>query len=514
MRAKLILAAMLAGLAEWLFYGQWIGSTIGGFAFAWIVALAIASPTIRRKRGAIFAILIATAFAAILIYDPGFLSWSLFWAAISSAALLARTRFGDALRWAQRLALHAFAGWLSWFFDIIRLLRVPGSRRRGEKRGRSFAGLISLLALPVIGGAVFLALFASANPMIANVFAQITIPSPIAWVPRIVFAGLVFFAIWPSLRTHPYVTGRHIGGASFEGVLPAIPVATIILSLTTFNAIFALQNTLDVIFLWSGAPLPGTVTMADYAHRGAYALIATALLAGLFVLTMLSPRSPASCSVTVRLLVTLWVGQNLLLVASSILRTLDYIGSYSLTVLRISALAWMVLVGLGLVLILWRMLANRSTAWLLNTNALAAGLVTMIGCAADPAAIASNWNVRHAKEAGGPGLPIDLCYLHMQGASALLPLIELEGRAPGPEFKDRVRAVREDVLRITEIGQSDWHSWTWRNTRRLEAAKAALGDKPTKALPAPYGRSCAGTAYLENHVTPLGDDRSYSGSDG
>jgi len=513
MRAKLILAAMLAGLAEWLFYNQWIGSTIGGFALAWIVALAIATPAVRRKRGPVFAALIATACAAILIYDPGFLAWSLFWAAISSAALLARSRFGDALRWAQRLLLHVFAGWIAWFFDIIRLLRVPGGRRRGGKRGRSLGGLISLLALPVIGGGVFLALFASANPMIANVFAAVTLPSPLSWIPRLIFAGMVFFAIWPSLRTHPYVTGRGIGGASFEGMLPAVPVATIILSLITFNAIFALQNALDLIFLWSGAPLPGAITMADYAHRGAYALIATALLAGLFVLTTLSPRNPASRSATVRLLVTLWVGQNLLLVASSILRTLDYIGSYSLTVLRVSALAWMVLVGLGLVLILWRMLANRSTAWLLNANALAAGIVIMIGCAADPAAIASNWNVRHAREAGGPGLPIDLCYLHMQGASALLPLIELEGRARAGDFKDRVRAVREDVLRLTEIGQSDWHSWTWRNARRLEAAKAALGDRPARALPAPYGRSCAGTAYLQNQITPLADNRGYSESE-
>ena len=503
MRAKLILAAMLAGLAEWLFFDQWIGSTIGGFALAWIVALAIASPAVRRKRGAVFAILIATAFAAILIYDPGFLSWGLFWIAISSAALLARTRFGDMLRWSQRLGLHILLGWTRWFGDVVRFLRIPGSRRKGGERRRSLGALLTLLAMPVIGGGVFLALFASANPMIANVFASISIPSPLSWIPRLIFAGMVFFAVWPSLRLSPRVTGIPIGGTSLEGVLPAVPVATITLSLITFNAVFALQNGLDLIFLWSGAPLPGTITMADYAHRGAYALIATALLAGLFVLTVLSPRSPASRSVTVRLLVTLWVGQNLLLVASSILRTLDYIGSYSLTVLRISALAWMVLVALGLVLILWRMLASRSTAWLINSNALAAGIVVMIGCAADPAAIASTWNVRHAREAGGPGLPIDLCYLHMQGASALLPLIELEGRAPGPEFKDRVRAVREDVLRITEIGQSDWHSWTWRGARRLVAAKAALGDKPATALPAPDGRSCAGVRYTKEQRSTL-----------
>ena len=63
------------------------------------------------------------------------------------------------------------------------------------------------------------------------------------------------------------------------------------LSLAAFNLIFALQNGLDIFFLWSGAPLPEGMTLAEYAHRGAYPLIATALLAGLFVLVTMRPRS-------------------------------------------------------------------------------------------------------------------------------------------------------------------------------------------------------------------------------
>ena len=63
-----------------------------------------------------------------------------------------------------------------------------------------------------------------------------------------------------------------------------------------------------------------------------------------------------------RRLVTLWVVQNIVLVASSALRTIDYIESSMLTAWRIAALAWMALVALGLVLICWRILAGRSIA--------------------------------------------------------------------------------------------------------------------------------------------------------
>ena len=105
------------------------------------------------------------------------------------------------------------------------------------------------------------------------------------------------------------------------------------MSLVVFNGLFALQNGLDLAFLWSGAPLPEGVSFAEYAHRGAYLLIVTALLAGAFVLAFLRPG--AAQSRAVRWLVIAWFGQNLMMVASSALRTLDYVAAYGLTQLRI-----------------------------------------------------------------------------------------------------------------------------------------------------------------------------------
>ena len=111
---------------------------------------------------------------------------------------------------------------------------------------------------------------------------------------------------------------------------PVIPVAAQPLAANVSRLIDALD------FL--GAPLPGDLTLAGYAHRGAYPLIATALLAALFVLVTLRPGSETARSRGIKVLVTLWIAQNLLLVASTMCRTFDYIESYSLTVLRIAAL--------------------------------------------------------------------------------------------------------------------------------------------------------------------------------
>ena len=115
-------------------------------------------------------------------------------------------------------------------------------------------------------------------------------------------------------------------------------------SLILFNTLFALQSTLDLAYLWGGASLPDGMSHAEYAHRGAYPLIVTALLAAGFVLIAMRPGGPAEHSRLIRPLVLVWTAQNILLVVSSIFRLDLYVAAYSLTYLRLAAFIWMVLV--------------------------------------------------------------------------------------------------------------------------------------------------------------------------
>lgn len=55
--------------------------------------------------------------------------------------------------------------------------------------------------------------------------------------------------------------------------------AALLRALVVFNAIFAVQTLLDAAYLWGGVALPDGLSYAAYAHRGAYPLIVTALLA-------------------------------------------------------------------------------------------------------------------------------------------------------------------------------------------------------------------------------------------
>ena len=67
-----------------------------------------------------------------------------------------------------------------------------------------------------------------------------------------------------------------------------------------------------MVYLWGNAPCAG-INYASYAHRGAYPLIVTALLAAGFVLPAMKPGGPAEKSTVIRPLVYFWVAQNVLL---------------------------------------------------------------------------------------------------------------------------------------------------------------------------------------------------------
>lgn len=465
---RIAVGAVLVGLADLLFFTHAPGTSLGLFAFAILGGALFGRKDLLRNRRGLSFVVVGAAFALVLADRPGLLSWVLFFGSLSLGALSSRVRPNEtAWGWTQRLVLH----WLFTLFGpVVDLFKV--SRLRRGRGGMSALALLGILVMPVVGGAVFLALFSAANPLISNALANLSLPSLSPQnTRRVLFWGVVFIGALGLLRPRwrkPLLAlpERKIGGPS------AFLTRTISLSLIVFNAVFALQNGLDLAFLWSGAPLPGDMGLAEYAHRGAYPLIVTALLAGLFVLVALQPGSDTASKPLVRRLVVVWIAQNMILVASSLLRTADYIEAYAVTRFRIAAMIWMALVAVGLMLICWRMLAGKSAHWLINANAMAALIVLAVVSVVDLGAVVAGWNVRHAREAGGRGVELDLGYLHTLGAPALVSLVELETTLDDAVLRDRVAAVRQDILLNVRRRQSEWRGWTWRDQRRLDRIDA------------------------------------------
>jgi hypothetical protein len=477
---KLVLAAALIALADQVFFVRELSyGWLGLFGAALAVTAAIALPALRHDRRALIALGAALAMAGAMVWDAAPLPFLLFWVALGLAILLPGTaRFDDGWRWAQRLVAHGFKALFGPLVDLFKLSRAR-SRRPG---GTGLRGILPSLFLPLVGSAVIVTLFAAANPVVERFIDSLTMPLlDERTAGRIIFWGVIFVVTWGVLR--PRRAKPYFG--TFDGTgdlaIPGVSPASVLISLLSFNLLFAMQNAMDLAWLWGLMPLPQGMTLADYAHRGAYPLIATALLAALFVLVTLRPGSRTADNPLVRKLVILWIAQNVVLVASAMLRLYDYIDAYSLTRLRIAALAWMALVAVGLVLIGWRLLRDKSARWLINANCAAAALLLGSYAFVDTGALAAQWNVRHAREVDGTGAGIDLCYLAELGTPALLPLIELEDRSLDPVLRIRVSELRAQI-QYRQGQLLDSGAWTLLGERRLARAEA-LGRTTPQVWP-------------------------------
>jgi Domain of unknown function (DUF4173) len=477
-KLKIACAIAFAGFGDWLFFQcNQSSGVLGLCGLALLLALLISRPAVRRDLRALLAVTCAAISAAALLFDPSWLAAALFWVFAGMASLMPGTAlFDDGWRWFQRLIFSSVYSLFKPLRDILSLIRT---RRRWQYRNFNLRSLFALLALPLAGSTVIIALFAMANPVLTQWLDAIQVPS--LNYPRLLFWLMLLGCCWSYLR--PYLPKRLSG--TFDGrgdlAMAGVTPQSVQLSLLAFNTLFALQNGMDIAWLWGFIPLPKGITLAQYAHRGAYPLIATALLAAVFVMIALRPGSRTAVVPAIRRLVILWIGQNLLLVASSVLRTLDYIDAYSLTSLRITALLWMGLVATGLVLICWRMLYNLSGAWLINANLLALFSLLFSVSFIDLGAVAAGWNVRHAREIDGTGANLDLPYLQSLGNSAVLPLIYLEQHLPPGNMQQRVH-----LLRLHAHAKLAWDinngNWNLIDEMRLKEAQQLL-NTTTSAVP-------------------------------
>ncbi|MDN5003578.1 DUF4173 domain-containing protein [Bradyrhizobium sp. GCM10027634] len=476
--AKVGLALALAALADWLFYGERIGLSLSLFAIATACVSALFNHAVMDLRRALTsaAILVAGLVPAVEELNP--LSFLILVAAQLLALLLATNpetiEFADRARALRNFVL---TGPLRFFPDVLQIFNMS-----------AFTRGIALWLLPAVLGTVFVALFAAANPVIEQ-WVSLLNPKIILdyiSVPRVLFWTMMLALVWPFIhvrwRRRKVVTTTDVDVAVPPLLPPLVPAeflgpSTILRSLILFNLLFAAQSILDGLYLWGHVALPANMTYAAYAHRGAYPLIATALLAAAFVLVAMRPGGAAEKSRVIRPLVYLWVGQNLLLVASSILRLDLYVDIYMLTYWRVAAFIWMGLVALGLLLITARIVLNRSNRWLIGANLIALTIV-LYGCSlVNFDALIADYNVAHSREISGRGMPIDTRYLAQLGPQAL-PAIErmMQIRADGTLVGCHDRLV--DTQRMDMA----WRAWglrSWRLQRRLEAeARGESGGQP------------------------------------
>lgn len=465
----------------------WPGSILGAIAMVAFAALTWLDRG--RLKGSIARFLVIAEGLALasMTIDPGALNITLAWA---FATMLVLHVNGDTLaNLGATLVRSAWLGSTAVPASISGAIRFGLSPQGGAMRDSL---RLERLVLPLLASFTLLMLLVQANPLIEQAFDALSL----GWLLEFLFssAGTAFlmalFLVWPLAHVRNTVLGT--AAAPVNEAAPSwharyLGAASVLMTLLLLNTLLGIQNLLDLLFMWSGKALPDNMTYAAYAHRGAYPLIATALLAGLLVIVALWPGTATAARRSIRMLVYVWIAQNVFLVASTMDRTFAYVDAYGMTELRLAALIWMALVAWGLVLVAVRIAGNRSNQWLVNANIVSAAALLIFSSFFDHRACVANWNVNTITTRLEKSPFLDLRYLRELGIPALPAFRQLEQaiRAASPDslqplWQDLLRPISYERLTLeSELAgeQQDWRRW---NLRHSLIAPAMAEPMPTR----------------------------------
>lgn len=347
-----------------------------------------------------------------------------------------------------------------WFIGPFLLPIEAASDLRASSSRFDAKAALRATALPLGIGGLFLILFASANPLVEAGLERMT---SFYLLTSEQFSRGMFWIIgacflWPYLTASSRFTAlTHKPTAISLPVTGLVNAGSVRTSLILFNVMFAFQTFSDIGVLSGGMTLPEGMSYANYAHRGAYPLLVTALLSGAFAVAI---RPLVAQSALLRGLMYLWLGQTLFLVLTAAIRLGLYVEAYTLTYLRVAAFIWMGLIFVGIVLIIVQLAQARPTAWLIRGNGIAMAATLYVCCFINFAYLITDYNMANTAP---EQLDLDyLCHLGEQVIPAMMAFGEITddtacGRGGLP------------ALRFEPI--ADWQEWgfrRWRLQRYLE----------------------------------------------
>ncbi|MFM2090794.1 MAG: hypothetical protein RLZZ127_1283 [Planctomycetota bacterium] len=345
---------------------------------------------------------------------------------------------------------------LAWAWALLRVpARILADLRlcRGWGRGlRAAAGWLAPLAV----AAVFLACFIIANPVIADWTAEgmtlllgIGLPSPL----RIMAAAATVAVAATCLRQRWRVRGAPAPATPRSG-----DAAGVVRCLLAACAVFAVHLSVDGWVLLTGHGQAGG--WGAYAQRGAYPLVATALLAAGFMLWWFRPGHPAGRDPVARRLLILWVAMNGLLLAGAGWRLGCYIDALGLTAWRLATALWMAVVLAGLVLVAVRIASARGNRWLVDANALVVAIALLLWSGSDIDRLIAMDHARRAAQ----GAAVDLEYLAGLGDTARPELERMAEQARDPAVQRGLRGITA-VMGSGPVRWRDWTVWDWSAAR-------------------------------------------------
>lgn len=439
---RVVLLVLLLAVADILFYRQAVGVSIAIFSVLIFIANVIEAQGKPITKGPVIVLVLSilpvieyAQFVSILIAFLGLIV-SISWFRIGYWGSI-----GIVLSAARRLALFIPIAAVGALIDWMR-------KPRTELKLSFFAkDILRNWAFPVGGGLMILSLLVMANPVLEHALNDLVdVNFDIKkFVARVLFWIGATILIWPLLiAPNERLDGPTAVTKPRQMRAWGLNANSVSNALWVFNSLLVLQLVMDGHSVFGGT-LPYGVGYAEYAHRGAYPLVITAILAGLFAL---AARPFLAEGRLLKPLMMVWLLLNVMLTLSSIYRLNMYVDAYGLTYLRVRAGIWMVLIAFWLGLIAAQIIAEKKNGWLLLRSFGMGAITIYVCCFLNFAYIIAAFNAEHHRTS--------FRYTCRLGSTASAILLT------APKYKNC------NVSRPHIKGWRDWGFREWRVARYVE----------------------------------------------
>ncbi len=297
----------------------------------------------------------------------------------------------------------------------IHLMGKLNRRANGNKRMRVAFLTLKLSVVPLIVGLVFIALYSGANPKF-NTLMNESFGWLVDFMATLSFAKISFLLLGTILifgaiyYAAAKVFGNDIGGSDqlerkrlfsrgrrFSMLALKNENRMGIILLITVNFLLLIANIIDINWIWLGFSVPENFSLKSFVHEGTYLLILSMLLSiGILLLLFRRNLNFYRNNKTLKILAHLWIGQNMVLGISVLLRNYHYISFHGLAYGRIMVLIFLLLTFIGLFTLFLKINKVKSFFYLLRVNSWSFYLVLVMACVVNWDQVIVDHNLHHS----------------------------------------------------------------------------------------------------------------------
>lgn len=282
--------------------------------------------------------------------------------------------------------INSFQSLYSQLGSPVHILLDSIASMNTKSKSQTRVGIFPIVIVLIIV-ILFLVMYSIISPVFHNLVSQFNWSwFSISWIFFTIFSFIILYPIlrhhfidnlYDYDRTHSNALSPQSRAQRDETLFASLmsymqEIKAGVLLLILLNLVLLIVNGGDSYYLFYAQVLPDDLSYSEYVHNGVGTLIMSILMAIVILIFLFRGFNNFSTEGRwLKILAYIWILQNVILVATNVMKNYMYVEEYGLTYLRIGVYIYLTLCILGLLFTFYKIYLQKNILYLFRWNALA-----------------------------------------------------------------------------------------------------------------------------------------------